>query len=132
MLGKEFVPQFLHRLIGGQRFVLHHHIGVDPLFINGDSAGGEVQGGGQTQGRTILQGNDGLDRPLAEALGAYNQGSLLVFEGSGDNLGGRGAALIDEHHHGNVSHLAFLAGPGVKSHVLVAVAAFGVDDEAGA
>src|SRR3546814_5415491 len=43
------------------------------------------------------QRQQGLDRALAEAALAHDDGAVMVLERAGDDLGGRGAAGVDQH-----------------------------------
>ena len=59
-------------------------------------ARGVILGGGETQGGTIVEGQDVLHRPLAEGLLADDHGPLEVLKAAGHDFGGAGAAAIDE------------------------------------
>src|SRR5713101_5357924 len=116
------------RLLAGSRLRhLHDDVRRDALAVDGPALGGEVLGRGQSQARAVGERADGLHRALAEALRAQDDRAAPVLEGAGHDLGGRGTALVDEDNDGKVAPGALAAG--LEAHVLVADAAFRVDDE---
>jgi len=54
---------------------------------------------GQLDGGALGQGQHGLDRALAEGLGAHHHRPFVVLQGAGDDFRGRGRAAVDQHHH---------------------------------
>jgi len=82
---------------------------------------------GQLDGITARQRQNGLYRAFAEGLGAHDDGTVVVLQGTGDDLRGRSGAAIDQDHHGGA--LQQLAGGGIEILAITIVAALGVDDQ---
>ena len=79
-----------------------HEIRLDALGLNGTAIGGIVQGGSQLDARAIGQGDDGLDRSLAEGLFADQNGPLVILERAGHDFRGRGRTGIDQDDQGHI------------------------------
>ena len=106
---------------------VHHDVRGDALAVDRPALRREVLRGGQPQARSVGQRDDRLHRALAEALGAQHHRAAPVLKRAGHDLGGGGAALVDQHHHREVGEGAL--GVRGEPHVLVAHAALGVDHQ---
>ncbi len=90
-------------------------VGGDARLLDGDVAGGEVLGDGQLEGGRILIGLvrvvhvvEHLHRALAEGLPADHQRPVVVLEGAGHDLAGRGGVRVHDEHQRNVDDVAGL------------------------
>ena len=54
---------------------------------------------GELERRLVLEVVEHLHRALAEGLLPDDDGAVVVLERAGDDLRGRGAAAVDQHHH---------------------------------
>src|SRR5437867_1957847 len=127
--------EILHRVRRRQRPLLrrrllrrlHDDVRRDSLAVDRASLGREVLRRRQPKPRAIRERDDRLHRSLAERLRAHDHRAAPILKRAGDDLGGRGAALVDQDHH---RHLGIaLLGVSREAHVLVAHAAFRVDDQ---
>ncbi len=91
---------------------LHDDVGGDALAVDRAALRREVLRGGQPQAGAVGERDDGLHRALAEALGADHDRAPPVLERAGHDLGGGRAALVDQHHDGEVGVHALGVAPG--------------------
>src|SRR5215471_2763065 len=128
--------ELLHRIEGGLLPVfrrgrvlgdLDDDVGGDALAVDRATLRREVLRRREPEPRAVGQRDDRLHRALAEGLRADDNRAAPVLQRPRDDLGGRRAALVDEHHHwqGRIRLLRV----GREAHVLVPHAAFGVDDQ---
>src|SRR5690606_32943478 len=92
-------PASFHR----QRFdprLLDDDVRNDALGLDRPAGGRVVARRSQPDGTVARDGDDGLDRALAEGVGADDQRPLMVLKRSRHDLGGGGGAAVDQHDHG--------------------------------
>ncbi|EAU68236.1 hypothetical protein STIAU_7773 [Stigmatella aurantiaca DW4/3-1] len=83
----------------GPRLVRNHEVRRDSPLLDAAAQGGVIPGNRQLQPRAILQLDDGLHAALAEGLRAHDDRAPVVLERPGDDLRGRRAAGVHQHHH---------------------------------
>ena len=70
--------------------------------MNIDSAGSEISGGGEFDGRfTAFHADDGLDGAFTEAAFPDEQSAIVVLESGGADFAGGGGLAIDKDGDGN-------------------------------
>ena len=109
------------------RDVLHDlGIGIDALGLDRAAGRRVVPCRRQPDGAVAAERNDGLDGALAERAGAENRRALVVLQGAGDDLRGRGRTAVDEDDQRLA--LGEVAGLRVEALRILSVAAAGRDD----
>src|SRR5262249_3563904 len=103
-------------------------VGRDADGLDRFIAGGQILGDGKLQGRAVLERVDRLDAALAEGLAADDDRAVVVLEGAGHDLRGRGRAVVDDHDDGIVG--LGVAGGGLVFFEDLIVGADGQDDGA--
>ena len=84
-----------HVAFGG---LVEHDVGHDALGLDRGAARRVVARGGDLQRGVGGELAHRLHRALAEGLRAHDGGALVVLQGAGDDLAGRGRAFVDQHH----------------------------------
>ena len=77
---------------------LHHDVGFDPDRLDRAAGGRVVAGGREAHCPMPGKRDDRLHRALAERFGAEHDRSLVVLQGSGDDLRRRSRAAIDQDY----------------------------------
>jgi hypothetical protein len=88
-------------------------VGADADRLDRDVARGEVLGDGQLEGELLvadLAVVEDLDRALAERAAADEHGAPEVAQRAGDDLGGAGRALVDDHDQRHVGEVVAVVG----------------------
>ena len=81
----------IHRIIQSVTFLI--------WLLDASAARRIVMGDGETNLAAIIEGQRTLHQSLAEGSATNHYATVLILDGSGNNLGGRSGKLIGEHHH---------------------------------
>ena len=66
-------------------------------FLDAPSGRRVVAGNGQPNGTAVLEGHLLLHETFAEGAPTDDGGAVVILHGAGEDLGGRGGEIINEH-----------------------------------
>ena len=81
----------IHRIIQSVTFLI--------WLLDASAARRIVMGDGETNLATIIEGQRTLHQSLAEGSATYHYSTVLILNGSGNNLCGRSCKLIGKHYY---------------------------------
>ena len=84
--------------VGGVVIALELDVGRDAAMVDGGAGGRVVERGGELEGAILAERQHRLHRALAEGGAAHERRAVIILEGAGDDLGGRGGAAVHQHH----------------------------------
>ena len=114
---------FLHGQVG------QRDVRLDAFGLDRGAVGRVVARGGDLHRVVGIQRQHGLHHALAERALAHGQRAVVVLQRAGDDLGGRGGAVVGQHDHRRAVEL--VARMRAEAHVGVLQPAAGGDDDAG-
>ena len=114
------------QLVG--QLLLDDDVGIDALGLDRAVRRRVVARRRQPDRAVGAERDDRLHRALAERARADDGRALVVLQGAGDDLGGRGRAAVDQHD--DLLAVGLVAGMGLRALRLLVVAALGQHDGA--